>query len=461
MTNQKKSRAQFATKFGVVAAAAGSAIGLGNIWKFPYITGVYGGAAFLFVYLGFIAMIGLPVMLSEFVIGRKSRKNAFGAFKKLAPKSLWRYIGVFGVGAAFLILSFYGVVAGWSIRYIFFAFSDVFHSGADEINGFFEAFKTSPVKPVLFQLIFMFLTGLIVIIGVQKGIERYSKILMPLLFVIIIVLDIRAVTLHGAREGLSFLFKPDFSKLNYEAILSALGHAFFSLSLGMGTLITYGSYIQKENNLVKTAVKVTVADTLIAVLAGIAIFPAVFAFNIAPDAGPGLIFKTLPNVFQHMPGGAFFSVLFFILLTIAALTSAISILEVVVAYFSEELKMNRHVATIFATVLTSLLGIICSLSLGIFSEYTFFGFNIFNFIDHISANIMLPLGGMFIALFIGWVLGKYKIFKEIAHGGSLSGTFLSVFMFLVKFLAPIAIFLVFMKGIKLLDIITDLIAKVF
>ena len=451
MSNPKKGRAQFASKFGVVAAAAGSAIGLGNIWKFPYITGVYGGAAFLFVYLGFIALIGLPVMLSELVIGRKSRRNAYGAFHKLAPDSNWRYIGVFGVGAAFLILSFYGVVAGWSIRYIFFAFTDVFHSNSEAIGDYFEAYKKSAGLPVLFQLIFMFLTGFIVITGVQKGIERYSKILMPLLLVIIIILDIRAITLPGAGKGMAFLFKPDFSKLNFEGVLSALGHAFFSLSLGMGTLITYGSYINKKNNLVKTAFEVTVADTIIAVLAGIAIFPAVFAFDIAPDAGPGLIFKTLPNVFKHMHGGEFFSVLFFVLLTIAALTSAISILEVVVAYFSEELKMKRNVATVFATVLTSLLGIICSLSLGIFSDYTFFGFKVFDLIDHVASNMMLPLGGLFIALFIGWILGKYKVFKEIAHGGKLSGVFLSVYMFLVKFLAPIAIFIVFIKGVKLIE----------
>ena len=456
MTTHKKGRAQFATKFGVVAAAAGSAIGLGNIWKFPYITGVYGGAAFLFVYLGFITLIGLPVMLSELVIGRKSRKNAFGAFQKLAPGTIWRYIGVFGVGAAFLILSFYGVVAGWSIRYIFFAFSESFDSGAVEINNFFETFITSPGKPILYQLIFMLLTGYIVYIGVQKGIERYSKILMPILLIIIVILDIRAVTLHGAGDGLRFLFKPDFTKLSYKGVLSALGHAFFSLSLGMGTLITYGSYINKDNNLVKTSIEVTVADTIIAVLAGIAIFPAVFAFNIEPDAGPGLIFKTLPNVFQHMPGGIFFSVLFFILLTIAALTSAISILEVVVAYFSEELKMKRHMATIFATLLTALLGIICSLSLGIFSGYTFFGYNVFDLLDHIASNIMLPLGGMFIAIFIGWIFGKFKVFKEIAHGGKLKGSFLSIFMFLVKFLAPIAIFIVFLTGSKILNFIVDL-----
>jgi len=300
------------------------------------------------------------------------------------------------------------------------------------------------------------MTGAIVFIGVQKGIERYSKILMPILLIIILILDIRAITLPGAGEGLRFLFHPDFSKLSFEGVLSALGHAFFSLSLGMGTLITYGSYVNKNNNLVNTAIQVTVADTLIAILAGIAIFPAVFAFNIEPSKGVGLIFVTLPNVFMQMPGGHIFAVLFFILLTIAALTSAISILEVVVAYFTEELKIKRHVSTILATALITLLGIICSLSLGIFSGYEIWNRNFFDLLDHISANMLLPIGGMFIALFIGWKFGKFKVMREVAHGGRLRGWFLRIFMVLVKFVAPIAIFIVFLQGLKILDYIVAL-----
>jgi NSS family neurotransmitter:Na+ symporter len=457
MSSQRHSRAQFSSKFGLIAAAAGSAIGLGNIWKFPYITGIYGGAAFLFVYLAFILAIGLPVMLSELIIGRRARRNAFGAFKKLAPHTPWRFIGSFGVAAAFIILSFYGVVAGWSIKYIFFSITNNFSHGSSElINSSFDKFITNPIAPLKFQIFFMLLTGAIVIIGVQKGIERYSKILMPVLLVLIIILDIRAVTLPGAGEGLRFLFKPDFTKLSFEGILSALGHAFFSLSLGMGTLITYGSYVSKNDNLVNTAIQVTTADTIIAILAGIAIFPAVFAFNIEPGAGVGLIFKTLPNVFMQMPGGHLFGTLFFILLTIAALTSAISILEVVVAYFTEELKIKRQVSTIFATALITLLGIICSLSLGIFSDIKIWNRNIFDFLDHISANILLPIGGMFIALFIGWIFGRYKVYREVAHGGKLKGWFLWIFMFLVKFVAPIAIFIVFLQGLKIIEMIASL-----
>jgi NSS family neurotransmitter:Na+ symporter len=449
----KKGRAEFSSSFGVIAAAAGSAVGLGNIWKFPYITGVYGGAAFLFVYLGFILAIGLPVMLSEFIIGRKSHRNAFGAFKKLAPKSLWQYVGILGVGAAFMILAFYGVVAGWSVDYIVTALSNGFaDQSPDQLAVMFTSFIESPVQPVLYQLLFMVLTGAIVMLGIKDGIERNVKVMMPVLVVIIIVLNIRAVTLPGAGEGLRFLFHPDFSKLTGEGVLSALGHAFFSLSLGMGTLITYGSYIDKKNNLLNTAIKVTIADTLIAILAGVAIFPAVFAFGIEPSSGPGLVFITLPNVFQQMPGGYIFAILFFLLLTVAALTSSISILEVVVAYFHEELKLKRKIATIFATALIALLGVICSLSMGIFKDYTFYDLNFFDLLDWISANLLLPLGGLFISLFIGWKFGRKKIRTEIENGGSISQLMLSGFIFLVKFIAPIAIAIVFLSGIGLLKI---------
>jgi len=452
--NKKPTQARdlFASKFGVIAAAAGSAVGLGNIWKFPYITGVYGGGAFLFVYLGFIALIGLPVMLSEFSIGRRARSNAFGAFKKLAPGSPWKFVGMLGVAAAFMILAFYGVVAGWSIDYVIKALSNSFASKSPgELEMMFVNFTELPLTPVLYQLFFMILTMAIVIVGVKDGIEKYAKFLMPLLVLIIIVLGLRAVTLEGASEGLKFLFYPDFSKLTAEGVLSALGHAFFSLSLGMGTLITYGSYVSDKNNLTKTAVQVTIADTIIAILAGVAIFPAVFAFGIEPDKGAGLVFITLPNVFQQMPGGYFFSILFFLLLTVAALTSSISILEVVVAYFKEELKIKRRTATIISTVLISIVGLFCSLSMGILGEYKFFNLNFFDLLDWISANMLLPLGGLFISLFVGWYLGKDKIQEELSKGSVVIKPVLTVFIFLVRFIAPVAIAIVFLNGIEVLN----------
>jgi len=438
----------FSNKFGVIAAAAGSAIGLGNIWKFPYITGTYGGAAFLFVYLGFILAIGLPVMISEFIIGRKAQRNAFGSFRKLAPKSAWYVTGFLGIGAAYLILSFYGVVAGWSLDYVFESMKGSFNGKTpDQISQYFNEFSSQSIKPVIWQLIFMLLTAVIVLMGIQKGIERYSKVLMPLLVVILIILVFRSVTLPGAMKGIDFFLNPDFSKLTWEGVLSALGHAFFSLSLGMGTLITYGSYINKKNNLGKTALQVTLADTIIAILAGLVILPAVFAFDLKPGEGPGLVFKTLPNVFEQMPGGSVFSPLFFILLTIAALTSSISILEVVVAFLSEELKMSRRVATILATVSISFVGVFCSLSLGNLDGEVFLGMNFFDTLDFFASNIFLPFGGAMIALFIGWKFGLAKTTKELSNNGEFNVGYVKIVYFLLKYVAPIAILIVSAYGI--------------
>ncbi len=441
-------RGNFGSKFGVIAAAAGSAVGLGNIWKFPYITGEYGGAAFMFVYLGFILAIGLPVMIAELVIGRKAKRNAFGAFRKLAPKSAWYVTGFLGVGAAYLILSFYGVVAGWSMNYVVESASGTFNGMASQgISDHFNHFSSQSLKPILWQLGFMILTSVIVLMGVQKGIERFSKFLMPLLVVLLVVLVFRSLTLPGAMKGVEFFLYPDFSKLTWDGVLNALGHAFFSLSLGMGTLITYGSYIDNKNNLAKTALQVTIADTLIAILAGLAILPAVFAFGLQPGAGPGLVFKTLPNVFLQMPGGTVFSVMFFILLTIAALTSSISILEVVVAFLSEELKIGRVVATILASVSISFVGVFCSLSLGELDSSVFLGLNFFDTLDFFAANIFLPFGGAMIALFIGWKFGYNKIKKEVTNHGEVKVWYLDLVFYSLKYLAPVAILIVSAYGI--------------
>ncbi len=445
---KESKRGNFSSKFGVIAAAAGSAVGLGNIWKFPYITGQYGGAAFLFVYLGFILAIGLPVMISELIIGRKAKRNAFGSFRKLAPKSVWFVTGFLGVGAAYLILSFYGVVAGWAMDYIAESVKGTFVGKTPkEISQYFNHFSSESLRPVLWQLGFMVLTASIVLMGIQKGIERYSKILMPLLVVLLVVLVFRSVTLPGAMKGIEFFLNPDFSKLSWEGVLNALGHAFFSLSLGMGTLITYGSYIDKKNNLGKTALQVTIADTLIAILAGLVILPAVFAFNLKPGAGPGLVFKTLPNVFMQMPGGSVFAVMFFVLLTIAALTSSISILEVVVAFLSEELKISRKVSTVLATVSIAFVGVFCSLSLGHMDGAVFLGLNFFDTLDFFAANIFLPFGGAMISLFIGWKFGYKKTKEELSNNGKIRVWYLHAVFFSLKYIAPIAILIVAAYGI--------------
>ncbi len=430
----------FTNKFGVIAAAAGSAVGLGNIWRFPYVTGENGGGAFLLVYLLFILLIGLPVMLSELLIGRRAQKNVFGAFKALAPdKPIFMSVGIMGVAAAFMILAFYAVVAGWTMEYTYLAIIDGLSGmNSTELSVFFQEFQTSKIGPLVWVGIFMFLTAAIVIGGVKNGIEKYTKILMPLLLVIIIILSIKSVSLEGAQAGLAFLFKPDFSKLSGEVILEALGQAFFSLSIGMGVIATYGSYIQKKENLMLTAVSVSFADSLIAVLAGVAIFPAVFAFGIDPSSGPGLVFETLPNVFNSMQGGYIFSVAFFVLLVIAALTSSVSLLEVVVAYFVEELKMTRKKATVIAAVSISVLGVFCVLS-----------DDAFKFFDWTSSNLLLPLGGILIAVFVGWILGRQNMKDELtAHGGK--AYFSGLLLIILKFIAPIAISAVFLHGLGLL-----------
>ena len=443
-------RDTFSSNLGIIAAVAGSAVGLGNIWKFPYITGVYGGGAFVLVYLICIAIIGLPIVLSEFIIGRKAQKNAIGSFKKLAPGTPWFVPGVMGLVAAFMILAFYGVVAGWTLEYLFKAITNSFvGKNPADLEGMFGGFISQLAKPIFWQFIFMGLTCWIVLAGIKGGIEKASKLLMPILLVIIIILDIRAITLPGASEGLAFLFKPDFSKLSAEGMLSALGHAFFSLSLGMGTLITYSSYMSKKENLATTAVQVTIADTGIALLAGIAIFPAVFAFGIEPGAGPGLVFITLPNVFQQMPGGYIFCILFFLLLAVAALTSSISILEVVVAYFVEELKLARRAATIMAASAITIMGIPCSLSMGVWSKVKFMDKTFFDWLDFIASNVLLPLGGLLIVAFVGWYLGREKTETEVTNEGELKAGYLPLFMFLAKFVAPVVIAIVFLHGLGL------------
>ena len=443
-------RDSFGSKFGVIAAAAGSAVGLGNIWRFPYVAGESGGGAFVLIYLGFIFFIGVPVMLSEFTIGRRAKLNTFGAFKKLAPGKPWYIIGIMGLVAAFFILAFYSTIAGWTLEYIVKAVSNGFKN--QDTTLIFESFKTSTFKPLLWQFIFMGLTAWIVFSGVKNGIERYTKILMPLLFFLIIVMCIRAITLPGAFAGIEFLFKPDFSKITWSVVLEALGQAAFSLSIGMGALITYGSYINNDNNLPKTAIEVSIADTVIAILAGVMIFPAVFALGMDPQAGPGLVFQVLPELFMKMPGGYFFSIIFFILLAVAALTSTVSLLEVVVAYASEELNMSRTKATIIGSLAIWLVGIIATLSFSNLSDFKIFDLTIFDVLDYVSANILLPIGALAIVIFLGWYLGKKVIADELSNNGNLKMKFLGVFVFIIKFIAPIAIALVFFNSIGLLKI---------
>jgi NSS family neurotransmitter:Na+ symporter len=445
-------RENWGSRIGFIFAAAGSAIGLGNIWKFPYLAGDSGGAAFVFVYLLAVFFIGLTVMLAEFAIGRAAGLDAIGSFKKLDPGSFWWITGAMGVLAAFMILSFYGVVGGWSLAYFVKTVSGSLSGlSVEQYTNIFESLIVAPMEPIMWQLLFMGLTIGIVVFGIQTGIEKWSKILMPAIFIILLILIVRGLTLEGAGAGLSFYLKPDFSKINGRVILAALGQAFFSLSLGMGTMLTYGSYLSKKENLQTSALKVVTLDTLAAILAGLAIFPAVFATGLAPDQGPGLVFVILPAVFNKMPLGLLFGAAFFVLLAFAALTSAISILECVVAYLKDQLGWSRKSASIIMGGIITAVGVVCSLSLGIWSGYTvpFPGHDplvFFDLMDVISSKVLLPMGGLLMCIFAGYVWKVENANKELTNGGTLSAKWLPLWNILVKYVAPIVIILVLLNG---------------
>lgn len=430
----------FSSRFGVIAAAVGSAVGLGNIWRFPYVAGENGGGAFLIIYIGFILLIGIPVMMSEFAIGRRAQRNTFGAFKVLAPRSRWSLVGLMGIIAAFTILAFYSTVAGWTVEYLVNAVGDQFAGKTKEELGVdFSAFSSHAYRPLIWQLVFMVLTAAIVIAGVKNGIEKYTKILMPLLVVLILVVCVRSVTLPNASAGLEYLFNPVWSDITLNSVLMALGQAAFSLSIGMGCLITYGSYIRKNNNLFSTSFMVASADTIIAVLAGVMIFPAVFSFGFEPDKGPELVFIVLPNIFQTMPGGYIFAIIFFFLISVAALTSTISVLEVVVAAFIEEFKISRTKATLIAASSITVLGVFATLSFGQMGDFEILGKSVFGLLEFISANILLTFGALLIILFAGWRLGKANFFDEVTNGGTIKQPLFKVIFFIIRYVAPIAI----------------------
>lgn len=452
----KENRINFSSKLAVIAAAAGSAVGLGNIWRFPYELGQYGGAAFLIIYLIFVFIIGIPVMLSEFAIGRLGQSDAAGSFKNLAPKSKWWLVGVMGVITSFLIMGFYSVVAGWTFEYIYQAISNQFmNRDTAALTQVFVDFSSDTWRPLFWMVMFMVISAGIILMGVKDGIERTTKFLMPLLFIIIVALGVRAVTLPGGGEGLKFLFQPDFSKITPQVVLSAMGQAFFSLSLGMGCMITYGSYVSRKNHLSHTVVEVTVLDTLIAVLASIAIFPAVFSLGINPSSGPELVFITLPNVFAQMPGGYIWAILFFLLLSVAALTSIISLMEVVVAWLVDEFKINRPKATVGVTLAVMVFGVTASLSFGVWKEVTLFDMTFFTLFDNITSKLLMPLGGLLIAIFTGWVLDKKVLQDELSSHGRFKVGYFKMYIFALKYIVPIGIALVMINLLglgKLLNI---------
>ena len=442
-------RAQFATRLGVIATTVGSAVGLGNIWRFPYEAGVHGGGAFLLIDLFFIFVIGVPVICAEFIIGRHTGSNVRGAFKALAPGKAWGVMGYIGIIASLLILSFYSVVAGWTMEYIFQSLRDFsgVHS-ADGLHDQFDTFAQSNLRPVMWTVVFLICNYLILARGVRKGIEKMSNILMPMLFVILIIFAINSLMMPEVAKGLEFLFKPDFSKITPSVLLGGMGQAFFSLSLGLGCLITYSSYFKKDTPLVRTAFTTAGLDTLVSVLAGVIIFPAVFTFGQEPAAGPKLVFEVLPSIFINLPGGMIWSTLFFILLFLASLTSTISMSEISIAYFVEEFKMERKKATRLNIVIAIVFGTLCAIPFGCMSDFTIFGFTLFNLFDYLSSNILLPVGGMITSIFVGWVLDRSVVRQELNLSAKPVSRFaFAAIVFCLRFVAPVCIGLVFIFGL--------------
>ncbi len=453
-----KKRESWGSHVGFILAAAGSAIGLGNIWKFPYIAGQNGGAAFVFIYLICIAVIGLPVLMAEILMGRATHRNPVGAFKALNNSSFWIGVGGLGVVAGFLILSYYSVVAGWAVGYVVEAIKGSFHQyTTPQMAGeHFNQLVGTPSWILGYHLLFSVITMGVVYAGVKQGIELGSKIMMPLLFGILIILVIRGVTLPDSGKGLAFLWVADWSKIDGNSILVALGHAFFTLSLGMGAMMTYGSYMTSKDDIPTASIQIVGLDTLIALLAGIAIFTAVFSAGLDPAVGPGLIFQTLPVVFAKMPGGYLFAILFFVLLVLAALSSAISLLEVIVAYFVDERNWVRHKAVLVMGSVAFLIGVPSALSYNLMKDVKIFGLNYFDTVDYLAANILLPLGGLLISIFVAWIWGSDRAIRALKTGAPrwfkdrhwVPDGWLKI----LQYLAPVMIFIVFLYSIGVIKL---------
>ncbi len=443
-------RSQFGSKVGAVLVAAGSSVGLGNIWRFPYVMGENGGAAFLLIYIACILFIGLPIMLGEFSIGRATGKNAVGAYRSLDRK--WTALGYCGMLASFFIMGFYFVVASWTADYLVNSVTGQLseYSTAEEYLKLFNDFIGSPGKLIGYTWLFILGTHLIIYMGVNRGIERISKVLMPILFLILIVLAVKSLTMPNSGEGLAFMFKPDFSKITPSVVIQALGQAFFSLSIASGCLITYASYFGKRTNLRTTAIQVTLLDTLVALLSGIIIFPACFSVGVTPEVGEKLVFVTLPGIFNQMAGGMIWSVAFFLLLVIAALTSTIAQHEVATSYFIDEWRMSRAKAATISTLIVGAMATVAALSLSVWSGYKIFDLRIFDLFDQFTANILLPLGGFFTTIYVGWRMNRSLLLNQLTNNGSLKMSLVGVVIFLLKYICPVMMFIIFLDSIGII-----------
>jgi NSS family neurotransmitter:Na+ symporter len=446
---------EWSSRLAFIFATTGSAVGLGNIWRFPYMTGESGGGAFVLIYLVCVATIGVPVMMAEIMLGRRGRQSPINTMRTLAEEEgrspFWQYLGWLGMVAGFLILSFYSVVAGWTLAYVFRTGSGMFTGAtAQGTESIFNALVADPERLLAWHTIFMAMSVLVVSRGVRSGLEKAVRFLMPALFFLLVAMVGYSMNTGGFAQAIDYLFTPDFGKIDRTVVLSAMGQAFFSLSLGMGAIMIYGSYLSHTASIARTTAIVAFMDTLVAVLAGLAIFPLVFAFGLEPQGGPGLIFVTLPIAFGQMPGGAIVGALFFILLLFAAWTSAISLLEPMVAWLVENRGINRVKAAVYAGIGVWLLGIGSLFSLNIWSQYTLFGKTFFDLLDFLTANIMLPLGGLLIAVFAVWVMSRETSTSELALG---DGPAYRLWRFLVRYITPVAITLVFLNVTGLLSFI--------
>lgn len=442
---------KFSSKLTTVLVAAGCSVGLGNIWRFPYVAGQGGGGAFLLLYLACVVIIGLPLMLSEFALGRATHKSAVGAFKKLTNNK-WTFIGYNGVLAVALIMGFYYVVAGWTAEYFLFSVTGELatYTTPEQYSSLFTNYITNPWKPICVTWIFVLVNHVIVELGVTKGLETVSKYLMPLLFVILMVLCVNSLMMPDSIKGVEFFLKPDFSKITPSVVLQAMGQAFFSLSIGIGAMIAYGSYIPKDANLKTTVAQVSILDTMVALLSGLIIFPAAFSVGINPGSGPALVFETLPAIFNTLPMSSLWATIFFTLLIIAALTTTMSFHEVITVYFMEEWGRSRRVGTYIASGIACVLSGVASMSLGNWDGFTIFGMTIFDAMDYITANFMLPLGGMFICICTGWWLDKKVLTDEVTNHGKTKCWYLPLIFFLLRYVCPVAVFFIFLNSIGLI-----------
>lgn len=450
MAQNDNTRAVFATRFGAIAATVGSAVGLGNIWRFPYEAGVHGGGAFMLCYLTFVFLIGAPVLCAEFVMGRGTRSNIFGAYKKLKPSQNWHFAGYIGILASLLILSFYSVVAGWTVEYCLSSATGQL-SFSDKATGHAQFMTlTTGWRPLIWTVVFLLINLYILLRGVTKGIEKMSNVLMPVLFLLLLAFCVNSFFMPGFEQGIKFLFTPDFGKITPSVVLGALGQAFFSLSLGLGCMMTYASYFNKKTKLAKTAFTTAALDSLVAILAGVIIFPAVFSFGLSPEAGPTLVFEVLPYIFNQLPGGIVWATLFFLLLFLASITSTVSMSEISITYFCEEKRMSRKKATIVSSAIALAGGLLCALSFGPLSDTLVFGMTFFNLFDYISSNVCLPLGGMICSIFLGWMVERKFIKRELTNHGKQKFPFLGIMIFFLRYVCPAAILLIFLNSIGIL-----------